>query len=96
MQDQNPTDRFLPWKELKSIIPYSRVHVGRLEERGLFPKRTHLGAGRVAWLASEINTWIDEKIAQRDASCVVDQDEEKPAEQVAGQSNNAGKAHHDR
>jgi predicted DNA-binding transcriptional regulator AlpA len=34
-------DRLLPWSELKRIVPYSRVHVGRLERSGHFPQ--HIG-----------------------------------------------------
>jgi integrase len=35
-------DRLLPWSELKRIVPYSRVHVGRLERSGHFPQHIAL------------------------------------------------------
>jgi len=57
-------------KELKAIlgIPYSPQHIARLEAAGRFPKRIVLGQNRVAWVMSEVETWIDERIASRDAS----------------------------
>jgi predicted DNA-binding transcriptional regulator AlpA len=61
-------DRLLPWSELELIVPYSRVHVGRLERSGLFPQRIVVGAGRaarVAWLASEVRAWLAEKANSR-------------------------------
>lgn len=56
-------------KELKSVygIPYSFQHIARLEAAGKFPKRVKLGQCRVAWVAEEVQAWIDERIASRDA-----------------------------
>jgi len=61
--------RLVSKKELKTIcgIPYSSPHVSRLEAAGKFPKRIWLGGGRVAWLLSEIEAWIDERVADRNA-----------------------------
>ena len=55
-------------KELKSVcgIPYSAQHIARLEEAGQFPKRIRLGQNRVAWLLSEVEAWVDERLATRD------------------------------
>jgi prophage regulatory protein len=55
-------------KELKTVygVPYSFAHIARLEAAGLFPKRVRLGACRVAWVAEEVQNWIDERIANRD------------------------------
>lgn len=52
--------RLVSKKELKSIygIPYSFVHIGRLEKAGVFPTRIQLGQCRVAWYADEIEAWI--------------------------------------
>ena len=54
-------------KELKSVygIPYSFVHIARLEHVGAFPKRVQLGACRVAWVAEEVEEWIAERVAKR-------------------------------
>ena len=55
-------------KELKTVygVPYCFAHIARLEAAGLFPKRVRLGACRVAWIAEEVQNWIDERIANRD------------------------------
>ena len=54
-------DRLLTWHDLKDRIPFSRVHLSRLEARGEFPKRLQLGAGRVAWLEREVQQWIEDR-----------------------------------
>ena len=61
-------------KELKTVcgIPYSPQHIQRLEHAGQFPKRIKLGRNRVAWLMSEVEKWIDERLAQRDAIVTTD------------------------
>jgi prophage regulatory protein len=62
--------RLVSKKELKSVygIPYSSVHIGRLERAGAFPKRVQLGQCRVAWVCEEVETWIAERIAKRPAA----------------------------
>ena len=57
-------------KELKTVlgIPYSFQHVARLEKAGRFPKRIRLGQNRVAWLLSEVEAWVDERLANRECS----------------------------
>ena len=64
------TQRLVSKKELKSIfgVPYSFAHIARLEAAGQFPKRIRLGACRVAWVAEEVQVWIDERIATRDTA----------------------------
>jgi prophage regulatory protein len=55
-------------KELRTVcgIPYSPQHIARLEAAGQFPKRIRLGQNRVAWLLSEVEEWLNERIAKRD------------------------------
>jgi prophage regulatory protein len=61
-------------KELKTVcgIPYSPQHIARLEAAGKFPKRIQLGQNRVAWLLKEVEEWLDERIAKRDAHSPTD------------------------
>ncbi|HZP21552.1 MAG TPA: AlpA family phage regulatory protein [Bauldia sp.] len=61
------TQKLVCKKELKSVygIPYSFVHIARLERAGAFPKRVQLGQCRVAWLAEEVEGWIAERAARR-------------------------------
>jgi prophage regulatory protein len=61
-------------KELKTVcgIPYSGAHIARLEAAGRFPRRIRLGQNRVVWLVSEVEEWLDARIAQRDANVTPD------------------------
>jgi prophage regulatory protein len=61
------TKKLISKKELKSVcgIPYSPQHIARLEAAGRFPRRLALGQNRVAWLLSEVEAWLDERIASR-------------------------------
>ena len=61
-QDHN---RLIDAKERRLLIPYSDMHVWRLERDGKFPKRIRIGPNRVAWRLSEILAWIDEKADAR-------------------------------
>jgi prophage regulatory protein len=55
-------DRLLFWEQLEPLIPYSRMHTGRLEAAGQFPKRVQLNPekpnSRVAWHESEVLAWL--------------------------------------
>lgn len=62
--------RLVSKKELKTVlgIPYSLQHIARLEKAGQFPKRIRLGQNRVAWMQSEVEAWIEERLADRECS----------------------------
>jgi prophage regulatory protein len=61
------TRKLVSKKELKSVYgaPYCPAHIARLEVTGRFPKRVKLGACRVAWVAEEVEAWIEERIGNR-------------------------------
>ena len=59
--------RIISKRQLKELVLYSPQHVARLEKAGQFPKRLRLGQNRVAWLLSEVEAWIEERLAKRDA-----------------------------
>lgn len=63
-------NKLLSYEELRSEkgIPYSKVHIWRLERAGKFPKRVRLGAARHAWIACEIDDWLTVRMAERDSS----------------------------
>lgn len=65
-------DRLIAYRELKSVfgVPYSRMHLWRLERASLFPKRIYLSANRTCWRTSEIIAWIEQKAAKRKPACV--------------------------
>ena len=64
--------RIIGWSELKTMVPYTRQHVLKLEKSGKFPRRLTVGANRIGWLLSEIEVWIEARIAERDGRKVID------------------------
>lgn len=59
------TDRLINAKRLKHRVLFSLQHIYRLEERGAFPRRIHLGKARVAWSSAEVTAWMQAKIDAR-------------------------------
>jgi prophage regulatory protein len=48
-------------------VPYCNEHRRRLERAGKFPKRVYLSPQRYAYVRSEIEAWVRDRIAERDA-----------------------------
>ena len=48
-------------------ILYSRAHLYRLIRKNAFPKPVRIGAHRIAFVESEIQAWLESKVAERDA-----------------------------
>lgn len=75
------TEKLLTYKQLKEEhgIPYSRMHLWRLEDEGKFPRRITLNvgsvdpndpgkepkSGRIVWKRSEVLAWIENLSAKR-------------------------------
>jgi prophage regulatory protein len=47
-------------------IRYSKPHLWRLWAGGKFPKPVKLSTSRNAWLESDINRWMETRLAERD------------------------------
>ncbi len=58
--------RLLPLKEVLARTSISRSQTYRLIAEGTFPASVPLGS-RVAWIESEVQGWIDARIAARAA-----------------------------
>lgn len=54
---------FLRLKEVSRRTTYSRTRIYELIQDGKFPAPIHLGLRAVAWLESDIDAWMDERIA---------------------------------
>lgn len=60
-------DRCIDFKELKTIVPYSRAHIDRLERDpkfmgdDAFPARVQLGKCRVCWMLNEVRAWLSRR-----------------------------------
>ena len=62
--------RIIDWKTLKTMVPYSRQHISRLETDprygpDFFPKRVKLGQCRVGWVYDEVVDWLKERANKR-------------------------------
>lgn len=57
--------RLLSWKHVREKVVYSRQHWDRLIAAGRAPRPVRLGEHRVAWLETEIDAWIEERISRR-------------------------------
>lgn len=51
--------RILRAREVVSRTGLSRTSIWRMERRGEFPARRRLHGGRVGWLETEVEQWID-------------------------------------
>ena len=61
------TERFLRLAEVQRRVPYSRSTIYQLINRGEFPRPISIGARAVAWLESDIDAWIEARVANRRA-----------------------------
>jgi prophage regulatory protein len=58
--------RLLTFSDLKARgIPWTRMHVGRLEAAGKFPQHIDLGENSIAWFEDEIDDFLERKAAAR-------------------------------
>jgi prophage regulatory protein len=49
-------------------VEYSRTHVRRLEKRHEFPQHVQIGPNRIGWIQSEIDQFLAQRVARRDAA----------------------------
>ena len=68
MKNKTTVEKFLMLPQVRETVPYSASHIWRLERSGQFPQRFRLGGNRVAWLQSEVNSWVESKLASRSSS----------------------------
>ena len=58
------TDSILRRKEVQARTGWARSTIYQAMAEGRFPKAIHLGPRSVGWLASEVDSWIAERVAQ--------------------------------
>lgn len=61
------SQRIIREPERYSKTGLSRVQWWKLEQQGRAPKRVPLGPNAVGWLESEVDRWIAQRVAERDA-----------------------------
>lgn len=60
--------RLIKLKDVMSNTGLGRSTIYKYIAEGMFPKPVSLGARAVAWVESEVEDWILDKVEQRDAS----------------------------
>ncbi len=58
--------RFLRLKEVMALTGLGRSSIYKFMEENTFPKSVSLGGRAVAWVESEIEDWMSERLSQRD------------------------------
>jgi predicted DNA-binding transcriptional regulator AlpA len=63
--------RLVSYPELKQLgIPWTRVHIRRLEAKSRFPRHIDLSGNTIVWLEHEIEAFIERKAAERESEPV--------------------------
>lgn len=63
VQPAKPPRRLLRATEVYSRTALSRASIWRMVKAATFPKPVTLGYNRIAWLESDIDTWIDRQLS---------------------------------
>lgn len=59
-------NKLLKLKEVLAITGLSRSYIYALAQQGIFPKPVKLSERASAWIESEVEDWIEKRIAERD------------------------------
>lgn len=60
--------RLLRLKQVQEKIPLSKPEIYRRLKNGTFPQPVRLSQSVVAWVESELDSWVESKMAERGAS----------------------------
>jgi len=55
---------FMMSDEVVARVPYSRAHLYSLEDQGDFPKRRRIGPNRIAWVRTEVEQWLAQRMEE--------------------------------
>lgn len=68
MKAREGMDALIPVSKVMELTSLSKSYVYALAAKGKFPRSVALvpGGNRKAWLASEVQEWINQRIAERD------------------------------
>ncbi|CAK1718262.1 DNA-binding transcriptional activator AlpA [Vibrio crassostreae] len=59
--------RFLRLKEVIALTGLGRSSIYKFMEENTFPKTVSLGGRAVAWVESEIEEWMEQRLAMRES-----------------------------
>lgn len=63
--DAGPLPVLLEFREVLERTRLSKTTLSRMERAGRFPTRLHLSERKVAWVADEIDEWLQARSAHR-------------------------------
>lgn len=61
-------DRLLPLDEVKTIVGLGKTMIYRMMRAGSFPKACKAGGCSTRWSEREVQDWVAQRLAQRDAA----------------------------
>lgn len=61
-------ERFIRIEEVSEITGLAKATIYRYVNGGMFPRPIPLGGRRVAWLLSELEAWMNERLAKRNTT----------------------------
>ncbi|WP_416220927.1 helix-turn-helix transcriptional regulator [Bdellovibrio sp. SKB1291214] len=61
-----PSNNILRLSEVSDKVGLTRSSIYRFLKTGCFPKPINLSSRSVGWLESEVNLWIEQRVAARD------------------------------
>ena len=70
------TERLLPRRELRVLVPVSDMTIWRWERDGLFPRHLLIN-GRNYWRLSELRDWMDQQKRADSSAHAADGDDER-------------------
>lgn len=59
-------DRFVRIAEVMSMVGLKTTAIYRMQSESKFPRSVPLPGGRSAWILSEVQSWMEARIAMRD------------------------------
>ncbi|GAA6145838.1 helix-turn-helix transcriptional regulator [Thalassolituus maritimus] len=68
--ESNVTSRLIRFPEVKQITGLCRSQVHAMIAEGRFPKQIKLSTRASAWIAEEVYSWVEQRIAESRANCV--------------------------
>lgn len=63
-----PSDVLITMPELEVLTQSRKPTIYEMIREGRFPKQVRLGPNKVAWLRSEVLSWIEQRAAERAAA----------------------------
>jgi prophage regulatory protein len=78
-------DRFVSLAEVVDRVSFSKTHIYRKIAAGTFPRPVPLGPNKVAFLESEVDRWMAERLEAREAQEGFNERRQRASRRAAGE-----------